>query len=66
MPTILIRLILNNMKEELIKLTAKFGEISGQWKGKESGIAEDRAMAAIDGIEHIKELIEIIDFLNEY
>jgi hypothetical protein len=41
-------------------------ELSGNWNGKESGLAEDRAMLANDIIEKVKELEELLITLEDF
>jgi len=50
--------------ETLYKLRLKLEEISGQWNGDESGLGEDRAHAANEGVNHIVNLIGILEELN--
>lgn len=50
--------------EYLKMLKSQLEGISGNWNGDESGIAEDRARAAIQGIENIQELESILQELN--
>ena len=40
-------------------------EIMGNWNGKESGLAEDRAGSAEEIIEGCNRLIELINYLDE-
>jgi len=47
---------------EILKLRLK--EIQGQWNGKESGLAEDRAMAADEAISTINNLENTLEELN--
>lgn len=52
------------MREELLKLKEKLDNIAGNWNGDESGTPEDRAHAAVEGIDHIEGLILILGELN--
>ena len=45
-------------------LKSQLEGISGNWNGDESGMTEDRATSAEEGIYLIDQLEEIIEFLN--
>ena len=53
------------MIEALLKLKKDCEEISGNWNGDNSGLAEDKAHCAHDIIEKVDELVELINELNE-
>jgi hypothetical protein len=50
--------------ETLYKLRLKLEEICGRWNGDESGLSEDRAHAANEGVNHIVHLIGILEELD--
>lgn len=50
---------------DFTKLLAEMEEIQGQWDGDEPGQAEDRAMAATDVIEAVREIQENLEYLND-
>ena len=52
------------MKTELLKLKKECEEIAGNWNGDESGYMEDQAHIALDIIEKVDELIELINELK--
>ena len=54
------------LKTELEILKRQQEKIAGNWNGKESGLAEDRAMLANDIIEKIKELEELLVTLEDF
>lgn len=47
------------------KLKKEMEEIAGSWNGDESGLAEDRAHAALEVIEHIDAIEELLKELNQ-
>ena len=53
-----------NIIETLKMLKSQLEGISGNWNGDESGIAEERAGAAEEGIKKIEELEIIFSELN--
>lgn len=50
--------------EYLKQLKSQLEGIAGNWNGDESGIAEDRATAAIEGISAVNTLMLILEELN--
>ena len=46
------------------KLKKEMEEIAGAWNGDESGAGEDRAHAALEVIEHIDAIEELLKELN--
>lgn len=50
--------------DNLKQLKSQLEGIAGNWNGDESGIAEDRAHAANEGIELIEKLESILEELN--
>ena len=54
------------MDLDLLAISNYAEEISGQWNGKESGWAEDRAGIANDIIEKVEELRELLKELDEF
>ena len=54
------------LQTELECLKKDMESISGNWNGKESGLAEDRAMLANDILEKVKELEELLVTLEDF
>lgn len=54
------------LQTQLDILKKDMESISGNWNGKESGLAEDRAMLANDILEKIKELEELLITLEDF
>ena len=50
----------------LQELKKECEEIGGQWNGDESGIQEERADTSKDIIEKCDEIINLINYLNEF
>jgi len=46
------------------KLKEEMEEIAGAWNGDNPGLAEDRAHAALEVIEHIDAIEELLKELN--
>lgn len=53
------------MKTELQTLITQMEEIAGEWNGDEAGRQEERAHIAEDIIEKAKELIDLLEELDE-
>jgi hypothetical protein len=49
----------------LTTLRSDMEDIAGQWNGDNPGLAEDRAHAATEAIEHIDALVELLAELYE-
>lgn len=54
------------LQTQLEMLKKHMEEISGNWNGKESGLAEDRAMLANEILEKIKELEELLITMEDF
>ena len=50
-----------NIFKTLLKWKEHFEEIAGNWNGDESGLAEDNATHALEVLEHINGLLELIE-----
>lgn len=57
---ILLVFWINNMD----KLKTRMEEIAGSWDGDQSGIQEDNASIAVEVLEKIKEIEELLEGLN--
>jgi hypothetical protein len=53
------------MKKELQTLIKQMEEIAGEWNGDEPGRPEERAHIAEDIIEKTKELLDLLEELDE-
>jgi hypothetical protein len=53
------------MKKELQTLIKQMEEIAGEWNGDEAGRQEERAHIAEDITEKAKELIDLLEELDE-
>lgn len=54
------------MEKTLFELKKEMEEIQGQWNGKESGRAEERADKASTVIERLKEVEELLLEIDEF
>ena len=52
-----------NSTQELENIKNYLSDVAGAWNGEDAGIKEERANCALEGIEKIKELKEILEEL---
>jgi hypothetical protein len=54
-----------NVEDALTQLSTAAEQIAGQWNGDNPGRGEERAGVALEIIEKVKELRELMEYLEE-